>query len=381
MSKVSKSICLIICISLILSSFCGCEKLSTELSDMMIIQGVGIDKVGGTFKTTIEILNNEQSGSSGGDNMSDEKTKVYSGTGETVSAAIRSVISKNGKMPLFAHLRVIVIGEETARTDMSELLDFFARDYNTRADVPVCIAKGLTAEEIITANLSTDLIKSETLRNILFSSAEMSEIQYVRILDAVNTMLDETSCMYIPAVLIEQNGQNVCYKLEGSALFDYENTFITFLDSNTTKSLVLLNNKIKKGAFTVKTENSVRASFLIVNGKVKYDITVEDGILVYNVKIKLSCDLNEFDGGIKSRETVDELKTSLEKKVESELLQAMSFIQGNKNIDAVRFGRRLLKRDKETFFSVSDNWRESFGKIKTNVNAEVTIRRIGEKIV
>ncbi len=51
------------------------------------------------------------------------------------------------------------------------------------------------------------------------------------------------------------------------------------------------------------------------------------------------------------------------------------------SLSVLSSGEAFQRLDKETFFSVSDNWRESFGKIKTNVNAEVTIRRIGEKIV
>ena len=60
-----------------LVSFASCEKAGTELSDLMIIQGIGVDYKDGLYTVTVEILNNEQSGSPNGDSVSENKTKIY----------------------------------------------------------------------------------------------------------------------------------------------------------------------------------------------------------------------------------------------------------------------------------------------------------------
>ena len=40
-------------------SFCSCERYGTEIEDMMIIQGVAVDKENDKFSVTVEMLNND----------------------------------------------------------------------------------------------------------------------------------------------------------------------------------------------------------------------------------------------------------------------------------------------------------------------------------
>ena len=121
-------ICTLIFLSVLcLISFSSCEKPGTELSELMIMQGIGIDVSDNEFKVTVEILNNEQSGSPGGNGNSDNKTKIYTAKGETVGEALRKLITKSGNEPMFAHNRVIIIGEEAANRNLSDILDFFER--------------------------------------------------------------------------------------------------------------------------------------------------------------------------------------------------------------------------------------------------------------
>ena len=63
MKKLFKIVALIFLSLGCLLSFSSCEKPGTELSELMIMQGIGIDSVNNGFKVTVEILNNEQSGS------------------------------------------------------------------------------------------------------------------------------------------------------------------------------------------------------------------------------------------------------------------------------------------------------------------------------
>lgn len=88
MKKTVKPIKLLVLCVLMVCLFSSCEKAGTELSDLMIIQGIGIDTAPGGYRVTVEILNNEQSGSPSGDSSSDNKTKIYNAEGESVGAAL-----------------------------------------------------------------------------------------------------------------------------------------------------------------------------------------------------------------------------------------------------------------------------------------------------
>ena len=63
MKKTLKRLSIILACIAALGSLSSCERAGTELSDLMIIQGIGIDVIKQGYKVTVEILNNEQSGS------------------------------------------------------------------------------------------------------------------------------------------------------------------------------------------------------------------------------------------------------------------------------------------------------------------------------
>ena len=86
-----KKITLLFFIVITLSCFCSCERYGTEIEDMMIIQGIAVDKDKEGYEVTIEMLNNKQSASADSSNVGDEMTLCYSGKGETVAEALRLI--------------------------------------------------------------------------------------------------------------------------------------------------------------------------------------------------------------------------------------------------------------------------------------------------
>ena len=99
--------------------FCSCERYGTEVEDMMIIEGIAIDKEKELFEVTVEMLNNKQSASADASNVGDEMTLVYSAKGETVAEALRLIINKTGNVPTYIHNKVIILSEEVAKTDIT----------------------------------------------------------------------------------------------------------------------------------------------------------------------------------------------------------------------------------------------------------------------
>ena len=382
MKKLLKICSLIFLSAICLFSFCSCEKPGTELSELMIMQGIGIDVSNNGFKVTVEILNNEQSGSPGGNGNSDNKTKIYTAKGETVGEALRKLITKSGNEPMFAHNRVIVIGEEAANKNLSDVLDFFERNYDSRASQLLCIAKNTTGESVIRAKLLTDSIKSKILENMLEESAKQSLVPKVRIIDAVNYMKDETSGLCIPAVKVEKNGENENYDLDGCAIFGTDSTFSMYIDSQTAEGVAILNDKIEEGVISADLPNGQKASFYINKGKSKYKITQENGVLNYHLIVSVSCDLEGVQGDEYFNTDTGVLETfqtavseSLCKKAENTFV----VLQGRHGADVVRYGKRLRLKENDLYNNLKTDWQKMFPEIKLTITANVTIRRIGEE--
>ncbi len=382
MKKLYKILLLIVLCLCVLLCFCSCEKPGTELSDLMIMQGIGIDVTNSGFKVTVEILNNEQSGSPGGNGNSDNKTKIYSAEGSTVGEALRKLITKSGNEPMFAHNRVIVIGEMAANRNLSDILDFFERNYDSRASQLLCVAKNTTGESVIRAKLLTDSIKSKILENMLEESAKQSLVPKVRIIDAVNYIKDETSGLCIPAVKIQKNGENENFDLDGCAIFGTDSTFSMYIDGETAEGIAILNDKIQEGVISGDLPNGQQASFYINKGKSSYEITQQDGKLHYSLTVKISCDLEGVQGDDYFSTDTGVLETfqnavgeSLCKKAENTL----AVLQGRHGADVVRYGKRLRLKENDMYYDYKNNWNQVFPEIKLTIVADVTIRRIGEE--
>lgn len=378
-SKGIKGICLVLCVVFLFSS---CEKAGTELSDLMIIQGIGIDATENGYKVTVEILNNEQSGSPGGDSSSENKTKIYDAEGATVAAALRELSTKSGNKPLYAHNRVIVLGEETVNRDFSDVIDFFERDYDSRASQLICVAKAAKAEEVIRAKLLNDTVKSKILEKMLEESYEESLVPRVRIIDAINAVKERTARLCIPAVTVEKNGENQDITLDGCALFGEDQSFSMYLSSGDAGGLAFLNDNIKKGYLSAEFPNGGKATFLINKGKTRFDITEENGALHYKLKVRVSCDLQEVEGAeffSADDDFMEKMKNAAAEAVAEKMENALIVLQSEHGGDAIRYGTRLSLCDNKLYEKLRTDWDSAFKKSKTSIEVEVVLRRIGEE--
>ena len=377
-----KKITLLFFIVIILSCFCSCERYGTEIEDMMIIQGIAVDKDKEGYEVTIEMLNNKQSASADSSNVGEEMTLCYSGKGETVAEALRLIINKTGNVPTYTHNKVIILSEDVAKTDITKVLDFFERDYTTEPITLVCTAKDVKAGEVLKANIGKDISKSEVLEKILNQSAISSITPETRLIDVINTVLDETACIALPTVTLQKNGETKAFFVENVAVFNYDNELSYYLGRESSESFVRLLGELKNGTLVTQDEKGAKATFIIVDGKTRYKAEVNNGIVNYNVKIKMYCDLNAYEGdrfqSIKN-ETVEVFRKNIEFDTERKLKDTYKAIQQHGAFDILRFGRRLLQNDKTAYKQLKDNWQSNFKNSNINIDVEVVIRRIGEE--
>ena len=377
-----KKVLAVILIAVSLFSFCSCERYGTEIEDMMIIQGVAVDKLYNKYLVTVEMLNNKQSASADSSNVGEQMTLVYSAAGETVAEALRLIINKTGNLPIYTHNKVIILGESVAREDISRVLDFFERDYTTEPVTLLCVAKDVAAGAILKANIGNDISKSEVLEKILNQSALSSVTPQMRLIDVINVILDETACIMLPAVKLQKNGETSAFFVEETAVFDYNNSFSYYLNRKMSESVVKLSGEIKNGTIVTDDENKNKATFIIVDSKTRFEPIVVNNALVFNVKIKLYCDLNAYEGDkfkpIRN-ETVQYFKNNIKSELEKEMQDTYKFIMQNNSYDVLRFGRRLLQKDKASYNALKGDWQNNLKNAMLQVEVEVVIRRIGEE--
>lgn len=242
------SILLIICSS-------GCTRLGIEIVDLMIIQGIGIDKSTNGFTVTIEAINNVKNATVKGESSIEKVSKVFVSEAESVAQALEDAIRISGREPLFAHNRVLIIGEETAKEGLSGMLDFFVRDYNVRPTVLLAIAKDATAQELLQIEMNNEIIVSLLLENILTESHKHGNALRVRMFEGINCFMDDTHNLAVPAVLIKEDAKENMLMVSGTAVFDKRNKLVGYLNDMETLGAAIFQHDFYKGFFNVYTSD------------------------------------------------------------------------------------------------------------------------------
>ena len=136
----------------------GCGSIYSnyrEVEQLRVMQAMGLDRAPGGVTVTLAAAA-DRSGSA---------PLCFSGTGESVSAAIEAARLRSVEEDLFiGHLKHILIGEEAARQGLSPFLSYICRSPDARMDMPLFILRGADAREAMTAAGNGERGVSEVLQ-------------------------------------------------------------------------------------------------------------------------------------------------------------------------------------------------------------------------
>lgn len=146
----------------ILLSGCWDKK---ELNEVALVIGVGLDKVEDeSYKITAQVIKP----SSGQDKAggSELPTWSISATGKTVMSAIRNLNESSPRRLYWAHLQIIIFGEELARESLSPIITWFERDRDSRAGSYLIVTNGL-AEDLLNQKIELGNVPAKSMAELL----------------------------------------------------------------------------------------------------------------------------------------------------------------------------------------------------------------------
>lgn len=365
-----------ILISIILLSilFTGCSKRE-QLDERMIIQGVGIDRIDGIFNITIQQF------SASGSSEKEAEAQVVKAKGTSVMEAFLDLSLQTGKDPMYSQNFLIVIGEDTAYNGVNDILDFFIRYYESRPTVRIIIAKG-KAEEVLSLKQNDKLVLAKEIDAIASSEILNSKVMLSNLFQFVSSLKNITAEPNASAVsVIDDDGEKVL-TADGTAIFNGDK-LVGFMDLETTKGALLINNRIKNGTEVIDVDSVGRVTFSLEESKAKVKFGVSDGEPVYNIKIKVNTNIYDIEGDVLGRlpsEAFDIMQKSLEDRIKALAYQAIYKSVYEYGSDVFGFGRIALRSDKKYFKSIENNWVQEMKDSKYNVNVKVKICNTGQGI-
>ena len=367
-----KNFKILLSVMLILLLFTGCTERN-DLSDLSIVEGMGIDYNDDEVTVTVQTLNLAKEGS-GAEALSGNVTMNTSGKGSNISDAIENVTESLSKKLFFGQNRIIVFGMGMAENYHETNVDYLLRSSDSRSDVKICISEK-DAAEIIDSHENDALVPAESITSLLNIGEKNGFAADVTTNELLNLYLDKTSDIFLPVVRADEK----CVSVAGIAIFNDEK-LVTVLDENSTFGFLILSNKIKTGFLNVLSDELGEIGVDIIKSKTKTYASVENGKVVLHAEIKSNLMLDAVEKGLINTITSNHLK-EVEKLVENKISDICSnaFYQCvNGKSDSLRIGENLAMYSPKDYDALSDDWGSVLSEAQLDIKVNCKFKKINE---
>ncbi|KPV58845.1 hypothetical protein QJ48_14400 [Paenibacillus sp. A3] len=380
----------ILCCLILLSSLTGCWS-RRELNDISIVVGIGIDKQDNDYLLSAQVVIPEavasKQGTGGG-----VPTAILQSAAPTMVEAIRKMIKTSPRYFYLSHLRVLVISEQVAREGIQDILDFFSRDSELRADFYILLAKGQRAEDIL--SVITRLEKSQATK--LFKSLEWNR----RLTgETANVFLDELLADLIStgkmAVLsgveilgnkkqaeqiknIQKSADYAHFKMSSIGVFK-DDKLVGWLNESESRSFNYITGKIRGSVERVACPKKDTLDLRVNRIRSKIKANVVKGKPQGRVDLFLEADVSEVNCVIDldKPESLQTLGKKLAEKLQASLKQVVRKAQKTYGADIFGFGNAIHRANSIAWKKLSKNWKKEFVKMPVTISVHVKVRRTG----
>ena len=359
------------------------EVYKKDISNRLVIQGIGIDlEKDGTYTVTLQSIDTNSSESASAEGASQPPLKAYKLSGDTVYTAIKTVTEKEGKIPLYSQNRIIIIGNSITEEKMDDVIDFFVRNVENGGTVYIAAAQK-TANEILEAKNNGEYISAQNLENSIEAYEYDARIFATQLYELINRYNSGTKDFALPLLSLKEEENEKIVEISGTALFN-NTRYRQIISKDETIYLNLLADKINNTTISFNGENDTRVALNIVKSKTKRKVELENDIPEFKISVYMDADISEICGGVSNKMTtkeIEQIKAKGEEYIEKNIKSTMDTLYKESNSDSCGLTRLLYiwKKDfyKENEKNIDSVLKESLYEVDVNLN----IRRVGHEYI
>lgn len=281
-----KAVIILICISVILSLCTGCWDY-TEVNMQDYVFGLAVDKQGNDYSVCIETLEVKGSPEEGSSAGIITKTR-----GANLFDAIRSAITHAGKKLYWGHFQLAIIGESVAKEELAEILDVFSRAQDVYLNAAVVVARGTSAENILSAKLPKSTMVTDHIMDIFDNQKPSRHFNLTEIWQLYRT-LSFSDSFILPTITLNDDD---IPQLNGSAVFN-AGKLTGFLSGDETVIYSLLTENSPGGYLPdIQVTPELNVSLEISQNLISTKAVFKDGKPEMKIKSEISVSLSRTSG-------------------------------------------------------------------------------------
>lgn len=369
---------------------------SRELNDLAILSSMGIElDEDGNYLITVQILNTKKPDSSSGNSSSGESgtsnVTVFKSNSSTIHGALRDIVLQSSKKIYIAHMELLLVSEEVAKTDMFDILDFFIRDNENSNNFILAVTKDTTPKEVLEILMPLETNPTQSIKNTIKATYKNKGTTIDNILtENIQIMLKPGMNMVAASVGIdgevkkEEGSDNINSSASSAkviakelAYFD-KKSLMGYLTEEEGLYYNLGLDDLKSGMLNMGTKEDGYV-VEILNAKSTSTPRVENDKYIIDFNFDLSCAITEISRE-KKIETFDE-EVIIQKEIEERIKNGFeSFANKCKNeyeSDLIGFGNIYYKRLNKEYEKLMAKYGDDYLK-HIDINTNVKIKLVNE---
>ena len=369
-----KSFKAIICVLIMCTLLTGCMN-NTNLKDLIVVEGVGIDTTeNDEIMLTAQSLNVAMS--TGTQNPEGNMTVNTNEKVKSVIDAVSNLSKAVSRELFFGHNRIIILSRDICENKFFDIVDFLLRSEISRADVPIAMADG-DAFTIIKNGEDNARVPVENTVNLVYDGQKSGSTVYVTTENLLNAYSDKTSDIYLPVLKERKDEDNS--QLSGIAIFNGDR-LAYILDEDEALGFILLSGKYNSCYVDFTDDKLGRISVKISSPRVDKSVEIIDNTVHFSAEIKGDIIINEIEKGVYSMLSEDDLERicALAENRVDELCAKVFVACQSHSSDCLRVGEYLARDNAEMYQSLSADWKNNFKRVTFGADSSFKLKKISD---
>lgn len=362
---------------LIIFTLTGCYD-HKELNEIAILTATEINKQNNEYIIKAQVVNPQSK-----DTVNVQAPFIiYEGKGKTIQEAYRQIKLQSSRFLYPNHLQIIVIDEDLAKEDISQIVDFYLRVPHVRTEFSVIIGK---ENDILSITTPIDDISATSIVETMETNNKyLGSTNLVTFNEFANMNMNKNLEVILPSIesvnynkesQTTENTENTeiksMYKLSNLAVFK-DSKLLGYLTEDESITYNVLKNKVKTTLLTYECEKEKYITVEIT--KMKSDISTKNKEI--NIKLKMSGNINEkmCNISLKEEKNIHKLEKELETYLKNEINKNITNIRNKYNSDIFGFLDLIYKTDYKTYKEIKDTWyKDTYKNLKINLSLSIDI--------
>ncbi|WNR43713.1 Ger(x)C family spore germination protein [Paenibacillus roseipurpureus] len=382
--------CLLLLTTCLLLTGCWDRK---ELNQLAITSATAIDWDGKVWTVSYQVVIPQSITNTGGNSGQQAPVMVFSTSGGTIRGTVQKSSLEMPRSLFFAHNRIVIIGEKAAEHGISQLLDVYLRNPDSRETVNLLVTGG-EGRKILEQIIPLEKVPGSAIQNMIRNEDNNgSNNKQVKLYQLMMGSSSDAPYTLIPEIIISGEGDNNTIaslkntsfpnklKLGRTAIFK-KDKLVGWFTKDEEYGNNWITNQIKKttlyfGCSKESTEYRMAIRFDHAKTKLK-PIFSDHGPLMMQVHVKAIG--NIVENACPTDPTQPKDIQAIEQAAGAEIIRIMgnSFQAAiKKKVDIFHLADLIHKHDPTRWRQLKPDWDQQFANLQMDPQVDVKIARIG----